>query len=79
MHGIVDSSTSTGRSRAIAAAPVDAPAKERAADGAPALQHRATRSRSISSQMVVLSSRLINQSVKATPALPCDPEEISLM
>jgi hypothetical protein len=41
VHGIVGSSTSTGRRRAIAAAPVDAPAKERAADGAPALQHRA--------------------------------------
>lgn len=41
MHGIVGSSTSTGRSPAIAASPVDAPAKERAADGAPALQHRA--------------------------------------
>ena len=80
VHGIVGSSTSTGRSRAIAAAPVDAPAKERAADGAPALQHRAlARSRSTSSQMEVLSSRLINQSVKAMPSLPCDSKGISLL
>lgn len=73
VHGIVGSYTSTGRSRAIAAAPVDAPAKERAADGAPALQHRAlAREALTNSQMEVLSSRLINQSVKATPSLPRD-------